>query len=49
VEAFAAGFINATTFGPTLEGQRQAVIEELARIRRELENGTFPIRKGGAQ
>jgi predicted RNA-binding protein associated with RNAse of E/G family len=30
--------------GPTLEGQRQAVIEELARIRRELENGTFPIR-----
>jgi hypothetical protein len=30
--------------GPTLEGQRQAVIEELAKIRRELENGTFPIR-----
>jgi hypothetical protein len=30
--------------GPTLEGQREAVIEELARIRRELENGTFPIR-----
>jgi hypothetical protein len=30
--------------GATLEGQRQEVIKELARIRRELENGTFPIR-----
>jgi hypothetical protein len=30
--------------GATLEGQRQEVINELAKIRRELENGTFPIR-----
>jgi hypothetical protein len=30
--------------GTTLEGQRQAVIEELADIRKQLENGTFPIR-----
>jgi methylaspartate ammonia-lyase len=35
--------------GPTLEGQRQAVIRELADIRRELENGTFPIHQGGAR
>jgi hypothetical protein len=30
--------------GSTFEGQRQAVIEELVKIRQELENGTFPIR-----
>jgi A nuclease family of the HNH/ENDO VII superfamily with conserved AHH len=30
--------------GATIEGQRQEVIKELANIRQELENGTFPIR-----